>query len=320
MPRPRAVTFSTLAAGLVAAVGVVPDRLGLDRRFPFVDTVSLRPQATVAALATSALLAQRRRTRPAALGVAAVGLVGLASVLGRVPRRPAPVLLDPVELAILSVNVLKGRADTGELATLIERERPHVVVLPEAGHDFRDKLEPLVQGLGYRSWVSTDQHAPDVRGVTLLVADELGDVEVRVVREMRLPHLEVTGGLLGRRKLYAMHATAPLLRQLIPAWQRDMGVLARWCAATPAPIVVGDFNATLDHSAMRAALGNCHSAALGTGRALVGTYPSSFPRWFGIQIDHALVPAGTATRRFEVIDVEGTDHRGILVEVGVARA
>jgi endonuclease/exonuclease/phosphatase (EEP) superfamily protein YafD len=272
------------------------------------------------ALAVAAALAPARATRPVAIGVGAVGLVGLAAVAGRgVRRAPGEAPVGGTELKVLSANVLKGRADTGELATLLEREHPDVVVLPEAGHDFRDKLMPLVGGLGYRSWVSTPPGARDVHSVTVLVSDDMGDVQVRRAREMRLAHVEVTGGRLGTRVFRGIHATAPLHRRLIPRWRDDMEVLGRWTRATPATIVAGDFNATLDHAAFRAALGGTRSAAEGTGKGLVGTYPAAFPRWFGIHIDHVLVPVGTTTRRLEVLDLAGTDHRAVLTEVTLGR-
>jgi hypothetical protein len=178
---------------------------------------------------------------------------------------------------------------------------------------------PLVEGLGYRSWVSTPPGGRDVHSVTVLVSDGMGDVRVRPVREMRLAHVEVTGGRLGGRVFRGIHATAPLQRRLIPRWRDDMEVLGRWCRATPAPIVAGDFNATHDHSAFRAALGGTRSAAAGTGKGLIGTYPAKFPRWFGIHIDHVLVPVGTTTRRLEVVDLAGTDHRAVLTEVTLGR-
>jgi endonuclease/exonuclease/phosphatase (EEP) superfamily protein YafD len=84
-----------------------------------------------------------------------------------------------------------------------------------------------------------------------------------------------------------------------------------------APIVVGDLTATLDHGPLRAALGGCRSAAAGTGRGLVGTYPASVPRWVGIQIDHVLVPADARTTRFSVHDVAGTDHRAVLTAISL---
>ncbi|HZG92189.1 MAG TPA: endonuclease/exonuclease/phosphatase family protein, partial [Pseudonocardia sp.] len=234
----------------------------------------------------------------------------------RAPHPPPP---DGVDLTVLTANVLKGRADTADLAALIARERPDVVVLPEAGHDFRDKLDPLVAHLGYRSEVSTRVGARDVHSVTVLVADTLGDTRVRAVRRMRLPHLEVTGGRLGGRTLHAVHLTAPLLRRQVANWRRDIEVLAQMCAADPAPVVAGDFNSTFDHAGLRAALGGCRSAADGTGLGLVGTYPSRLPRWFGIQIDHVLVPSGTSTRRLAVLDVAGTDHRAVLAQVTLGR-
>lgn len=311
MTRRRRDILRAAALAAAAAAVVLPDRVGLDRRFPFVDTVAWRPQAAAAALLAGAALATTRRgSRPTAAGLAAVGLCGLATVAGRALGRPSG---GPGDLTVLTVNVLRGRADTGALATLIEREHPDFVVLPEAGADFRDKLMALVEVLGYRSWTSTGTGVDDTRGVTLLAAPRAGGVTVRAGRAMRLRHLDATGGLLGSRTLHAVHTTAPLLPRGVPAWRRDLRVIGQWCRAPVAPVVVGDLNATLDHSVLRDALGGCRSAATGTGRGLVGTFPAALPRLLGIQIDHVLVPAGTTTTRFEVVDVAGSDHRGLLV-------
>jgi endonuclease/exonuclease/phosphatase (EEP) superfamily protein YafD len=64
---------------------------------------------------------------------------------------------------------------------------------------------------------------------------------------------------------------------------------------------------------MRVALGRCRSAVLGTGKGLVGTFHARLPAWAGIQIDHVLVPRGSVTTRFEVLEISGTDHRAVLV-------
>lgn len=295
---------------------MLPDRLGLDHRFPFVDAVAWRPHAAVGTLVAAAAL----RRRPAAVGLAAVGLAGLASLSGRVVRRRRRhhrAAAGPGGLTVLTLNVWHGRADTGALAALVARERPDFVVLPEAGADFRDKLLPLVDPLGYRAWISTGPVPADVHGVTLLASARAGDVTVRPGRAMRLRHLDATGGILGPRTLHAVHTTAPLHPRWMPDWRRDLRILGEWCRAEVAPIVAGDLNATLDHTALRAALGGCRSAADGTGRGLSGTYPASLPRWLGIQIDHVLIPAGTSTDRFEIVEVPGTDHRGVLVTVGL---
>ncbi|WP_219414370.1 endonuclease/exonuclease/phosphatase family protein [Pseudonocardia nigra] len=302
------------ALGGMAAALVVPDRLRLDHRFPGVDVVAWRPHTTAATLAAAAFLATRRRSRPGAALVGAVGLGGAAAVAGRAITRRAPEQ-GPEDLRILSLNALHGRADTGELATVIEREVPDFVVLPEAGCDFRDKLLPLVEVLGYRAWTSTEPGVRDGHSVTLLAGGRAGDVRVRIGTGMRYPHLEVTGGILGRRTLYAVHPTAPMGPRRTALWRKDLALIAQWCRAPIAPIVAGDFNSTLDHSVFRAAMAGCRSAAAGSGQGLVATYPSALPRWLGIQIDHVLVPPRTVTTRFDVVDVAGTDHRAVLAGV-----
>lgn len=292
-----------------AAAVILPDRLRMDHLFPFVDVVAWRPQATALTGLAAALLARRHRPVAAALG--AVALAGAASVAGRVVVRPraAP---GPDDLTVLAANVLLGRADTGALATLLERARPDLVALPEAGQDFRAKLMPLVEGLGYRSWVSTPHGVPDGHGVTLLASTRAGDLVVSSGPETRLRHLEATGGILGERRMFAVHPEAPMGPGHTARWRSDLDQIVRWTRAPLAPIVAGDFNATLDHSRLRAALGGCRSAAEGTGKGLVGTFPSTRSRVAGIQIDHVLVPANAAVTRFEIRYLPFSDHRAVL--------
>jgi endonuclease/exonuclease/phosphatase (EEP) superfamily protein YafD len=273
-----------------------------------------RPHAAASLLAGAALLATRARTRPLAAGLAAAGTVAGASVVHRASRRSAAAP-GQADVTVLTANVWHGSADTAALAALVADERPDFVVMPEAGADFRDKLMPLLAGLGYRAWVASGGGRPNGYDVVLLVGERAGDVRVHRGRGMRLPHLEVTGGILGARTLYGVHPTAPMSGRGTAWWHDELALIGRWCAAPVAPLVAGDFNATLDHPALRAALGRCRSAADGTGRGLVGTFPAGVPRWLGIQIDHVLVPADADTTRFEVLDLPGTDHRAVLARV-----
>jgi endonuclease/exonuclease/phosphatase (EEP) superfamily protein YafD len=273
-----------------------------------------RPHFAAAALAGAALLAPRRHSRPLAACLAAAAAVAGVPVVRRAVRGPAAAP-GPDDVTVLAANVRHGRADTGALAALVAHERPDFVVLPEAGGDFRDKLMPLLDGLGYRSWVASGGGPRDGEDVTLLVGERAGDVQVRSAGGMRLPRLEATGGILGARTLHAVHPTAPMSRRSTAWWHDELALVGSWCAEPVAPLVVGDFNATVDHPALRAALGPGRSAATGTGRGLVGTFPAGFPRWLGIQIDHVLVPADAVTTRFEVLDVPGSDHRAVLARV-----
>jgi endonuclease/exonuclease/phosphatase (EEP) superfamily protein YafD len=277
-----------------------------------------RPHLAAAAFAGAALAARRPRARFAALPLAAVALVAARPAIERGTRRPGPAP-GPHDVTVLSLNVRHGWADTGDLAALIAREAPDFVVLPEAGTDFRDKLMPLVDGLGYRSWVAAGPGLPDGDDVTLLAAERTG-VRVRSATGLKLRHLEATGGILGGHTLYAVHLTAPMSRGRTARWRRELDLVGTWCRAPLAPIVAGDFNASFDHPPLQAALGGCRSAADGTGQGLVGTYPAALPRPLGIQIDHVLVPADAATTRFAVLDVAGTDHRAVLARIRLSDA
>ena len=274
-----------------------------------------RPHLAVGALVGAAALAARSRTRSLAAPLAAAGLVAGGPPARRGAHRPGPAPA-PGDVTVLSANVMHGRADTGALAALVAREDPDFVVLPEAGEDFRDKLMPLLAGLGYRSWVARGG-VPDGADVTLLVGERAGEVRVRSAGGMRVPHLEASGGVLGARTLYAVHPTAPMSRGSTAWWHEELALIARWCAGPVAPLVAGDLNATLDHPPLRAALGRCRSAAAGTGLGLTGTFPARLPRRLGVQIDHVLVPATAATTRFDVLDLAGSDHRAVLARVAL---
>ncbi len=318
-PRRHPLAGSSVAGAAVgaaaAAAALLPDRFG-GSRFPYAALAALRPHVAATALGAAALLAVRPGTRPLALGVGSAALAGMASLGARSGRRQAgPHVANATELSVLAANVLVGRADTGALATLLERERPDLVSLPEAGPDYRDKLLPLVAALGYRAWASTAPGTSDGEGVVLLAAARMGALTVHSGREMRHRYLRATGGALGERSFYAVHPEAPMGPVRTAWWRSDLAHVARWYAESPGSIVAGDFNATADNAAFRAVLRRCRSAADGTGRGLVGTFPATAPWWCGIQIDHVLVPTAATTTRFAVFPIPGSDHRAVLAEI-----
>jgi endonuclease/exonuclease/phosphatase (EEP) superfamily protein YafD len=78
-------------------------------------------------------------------------------------------------------------------------------------------------------------------------------------------------------------------------------------------VVAGDFNATLDHSALRAGTAGCGDAAAQRGAGLTPTWgPSPRFRGIGPQIDHVFATEGITAETFDVHDVDGSDHRAVL--------
>ncbi|MFC4944639.1 endonuclease/exonuclease/phosphatase family protein [Pseudonocardia sp. GCM10023141] len=319
--RPRRALRFVSAALLTAAAaaGGVPDLLfGLDQHSPFAQLVAYRPVVLVAlagwALLLIGITCFRRRAWPFAAGALAVVLAGAAMILPRTLADPVPTTGSP--LTVLSFNVKEGGADVAALAGLIGAEHPDLVSLPEAGERYRARLAPLVERLGYRIRSAVPPGQPDVSGVTVLMAAGLGDLTVREGYDTtRFPHLEVTGGALGSLRFVAFHAAAPV-PWLIPQWRSDLGLLARWCAGPTPAIVAGDFNATLDHSALRAGMAGCTDAADQRGAGLEPTWgPNPALSAVGPQIDHVTATGGIAAATFSVHDLPGSDHRAILTRM-----
>lgn len=303
-----------------AAVGVLPDLLGLDGRSPFAQLVAFRPTllAGLLVLAVGATVAAgvRKRGWTLAVGLLAVTAVGTAMVAPRAlagvtvpdpdaPARPA--------LTVLSFNTYEGKADVDALAALIRETKPDLIALPESAGRFRDKLAPLVPD--YR-FSPSQERGPDVEGVTAAVRTNLGDVAVQVDRSTEVPSVMVSGGGLGTLRFVAVHAVAPT-PGAVSQWRSDLASVGRWCAGPQSgPVIVaGDFNSTLDHSEFRSATTACTDSAAYSGEGLVGTWPSSSPRWLGTQIDHVLVRGGVAPESVSVRDIPGSDHRAVLARL-----
>jgi endonuclease/exonuclease/phosphatase (EEP) superfamily protein YafD len=315
---------------LVAAV-LLPDLVALDRWLPFAVTVALRPVLTAAAAVLVLLLALLRwrrgpaRRRAGTAGAAALAGTALVVVVAAALVAPRAVAADPpppggTPLTVLSFNAFEGRADVAALADLVRRERPDLVVLPEAGDRFRGRLAALLPG--YRSWSNVPPGVRDVRGITVLAAPRAGDVTARTVSEppgtpgdTRYPWAEVTGGLLGPVRLGAVHVVS-IVPEWVAYWPGELALLQRWCAPAAGPaLVVGDLNATPDHSAFRAGTRGCADAASERGAGLRGTWPAWWPRSVGASIDHVLTANGPQARDVTVADVPGSDHRALVVRL-----
>ncbi|MCD2196093.1 endonuclease/exonuclease/phosphatase family protein [Actinomycetospora endophytica] len=312
--RPIARAIIGVVVVLLAVVVLLPDLLGLDRFVLLAAMVALRPQLTVLlALAALLVLLVRRRRWPESCAVIAVCLVAATLVVPRAFAQPSPPPGGRA-LTVLSFNVDQGGADVGALAAEIRRARPDVVVLPEAADRFAVRLGGAIPDLGYRSVVAAAPGAPDVHGIAVLTASAMGPLSSRVIWQGHAdPWLELSGGALGGLRLVAVHVAAPVPGK-IRSWPRELAQLATWCGAGPA-VLVGDFNATLDHAEFRAGSAGCQDAAAVTGNGLTATWNAAWPRWFGAQIDHVLVGGDLRPEDLLVLDLPGSDHRALLARV-----
>jgi endonuclease/exonuclease/phosphatase family metal-dependent hydrolase len=121
-------------------------------------------------------------------------------------------------------------------------------------------------------------------------------------------------------ELTAVHTVPPSISAaFVRGWQADL-------AALPSPepgvlrVLAGDFNASLDHAAMRRVLRRGYTdAARAAGRALAWTWAPLAFRFPRLTIDHVLVDPRITVAGVDVVPVAGSDHRAVVAELVLPR-
>jgi endonuclease/exonuclease/phosphatase (EEP) superfamily protein YafD len=112
----------------------------------------------------------------------------------------------------------------------------------------------------------------------------------------------------------AVHPLAPAPISPQRLWRRDLLALRAPCRA--GWILAGDFNATIDHSPMRAILdAGCVDAAASTGQGLKPTWSADAPAFLRAPIDHVMASGRWRPARCGVLRIAGSDHRAVWAEL-----
>lgn len=222
------------------------------------------------------------------------------------PREPL------AQVRVLTANLQFGRA-TDALLDHLRRERPHLVSLQECDHACATALrEPEVQR-AYPHQVITGTEPSE--GSALLSVYPLAAGE-QVPGQLSMPSAiaEVEGIDV---RLQVAHPMPPLPDSM-DSWRRELAALRTMAAerGETRTIIAGDFNATQDHSALRAIIdtGMRDSARL-LGRSRTATWPVPPAPRLGAQIDHILVSEGLTPVDAQFLRLPGSDHQALLVDV-----
>ena len=335
--------LSALIVIVAAAVLLVlcwPQLLGLENTWVIAHIVSLRGLAVVgaaAALVVLLLLGLIPRIRPV-LGMLAVLVVlfgaanaGILAFRGiGVHDAPAASAKAADTVTVLSWNTLGGAPGSERIARLALERHADIVTLPETTETTGAAVAKAMAAAGRPMWVHTIafDHVSKARSTTLLISPTLGNYTVSSNRGSGPPgNTNVLPTVVARPvdgkgpTVIAVHAVAPIQFEM-SNWRSDLDWLATQCAGGNV-IMAGDFNATLDHMAARAGpdasvLGQCRDAALSTGSAAVGSWPTSLPPLLGSPIDHVLSTSNWHVQSMGVIESEdaaGSDHRPIVAEL-----
>jgi endonuclease/exonuclease/phosphatase family metal-dependent hydrolase len=216
------------------------------------------------------------------------------------------------ELRVMTSNVQFGQG-TEALIDAVRRDRPDLVFVQECEYACAAALEDAFGGDAY-------PHRQAVEGY-----GSEGSVILSRLPLTRADGVPGTMGMPGatveiedrRVRLQLAHPMPPLPGGL-DAWRRELGALRAYAAGGgDAPTVLaGDFNASQDHAAFRSILDTgLRDAARLTGDDRTPTWPARTAPTLGAQIDHVLVSRDFTARRTRFLDLAGTDHRAVVVDL-----
>ncbi|MCL8026502.1 endonuclease/exonuclease/phosphatase family protein [Nocardioides bruguierae] len=331
----RVVLWTVLLALLVPALLLTWLRLSDAEGDLAVRAVAFTPFAFVAylfvlVLAAGAWWARRRAVHRLLVAlVAAVGVLVHGSWLLPLVVGPPDRAADAERhLVVLSANALMGQADPDALMSVADEEAADLVVLPEATVGLVAGLDAAGAAGEYPYRVGTAAEEGSTAGTVVLSRFPLGEpTRVGTIMESWAVDVDVpdepggAGGDAGDSvRLLAVHPAAPADPD---SFRADAAVLRAAVREEAPDLVVGDFNATLDHVQLRRLLSaGLRDAAEEAGSGWQPTWPANglfaglpFPL---VSIDHVLVGPGLTASSTRTHLLAGTDHLALVADLGLA--
>lgn len=308
----------------------IPGGGRLDSAMPFAALVALRvPLALLlTAWAVGWALSGRLLRGRIALPALVLLVASLAAGLQIAPRAIGasdPQRSDGVGVTVLVANAKKSSVAPATIVSLVARTRARVVALPEVNAVAAARYVRALQAATDLEWITwTD--ARDGRP-TDLTAQPTSIIVQASLRPQRLPapplpdgaHGAVRVGLTLRGTdeplaLSAVHPRSPRLLRSNARWRDDLDALRPLCRA--GEVLAGDFNATPDHSLMRALNdADCTSAAVRAGEGWRATWTGGPFGFVRPTLDHVLTSGRWTSESADILPLRGSDHRAVVARV-----
>ncbi|WP_433827001.1 endonuclease/exonuclease/phosphatase family protein [Actinoplanes sp. CA-015351] len=319
----RAVTRTLLVWLLVtpAAAWFVVRGFGLERG-RLIQLIAFTPYVALWSLIPALLALIARRW--AAAAVAVLTAFGLA--MGVLPRTIPDLDTGPgtgVALRVMTSNMLFGGADPASIVRLVRENDVAVLALQEFTEEGRDGLRAagLDELLPYHSFAAE----AGASGSGLYSRYPVSDPGSRRNNGgWRFLQAYATVQAPGADPVLveSVHPLAPALPDTFAGWRSDLEEEPRADPGGVARILIGDFNATLDHGPLRDLIKSGYrDAAAAVGKGLIGTWgPYDGDLIPPVTIDHVLADERIGVSDVEVHDVTGSDHRALIAALTIPAA
>lgn len=263
-------------------------------------------------LGAAALVARRWTLSAASLAIAAV-FVGLAWPLRFPPSQP-DAADGATTLRVFSANLLYSNGRTADVVDVIDGLDVDVVTFSEytPEHAGTVRASPLADSHRHRV-----EHPTSSEGGTAIWSRY-------PITAVPAPasYFDWTAVRVGTPEpvvVMAVHVISPLVS--FHRWRYELGELAAVDVGNRVPVVmIGDFNGGYWHPRFRELLdAGWTDAHIVTGDGFSNSWPTDVePVPPFTRLDHALVDDDLVVLDIDDVDVPGSDHRGLVVDVAVA--
>jgi endonuclease/exonuclease/phosphatase (EEP) superfamily protein YafD len=312
--RARALTVALWLLAVPCAGWAVVRVLGLERGYPAVQLMAFTPYAAMGAVAVAAAaMLARRFTAGAVAVVAAVSLC--AVVLPRAIPDGGRTATGPT-LRVLSTNLLAGSGDERAVVDLVKRLSVDVLAVQE----YTPSDAAGMAAAGVTDLLPHQAAYPQdgVTGSALLSRYPVRETALRVHRggfSQARATVDVPGAVAV--EMESVHPQSPWGGPAMRAWERDLRDQPPATVGGPVRILLGDFNATLDHAALRRLMSTGYrDAASVAGDGFRSTWPYD-EKWFipGVTLDRVLADERVGVRAVRPYRIPGSDHKAVYAEL-----
>jgi endonuclease/exonuclease/phosphatase family metal-dependent hydrolase len=294
------------------AIWAVVRLIGIQVGYPFLQLVSFTPYVAFAALLVPPVAVMTRRWPAAAVATATAAAL-IACVVPRATADGGTLPTGPA-LRVMAANMLEGGADPAALVKLVKDQRVDLLALQE----FTPEAEGALEKAGLTTLLPNRVTYPrqGVGGSALYSRLPLHDDGVRMnPRQFGQARGTLTVPGAAPLAVESVHTCAPVEAGSTGCWEGSFRNQPPATVDGQVRVLLGDFNATLDHAELRRLIATGYRDAAdvtGDGLDMTWPYDKVFPR---VALDHVLADRRVGIRRFAVTAVPRSDHRSVFAEL-----